>query len=307
MEAIALEAGLSPADVRDCFPDKAAILEAIYAHCGQFAMPQKPSAEACVPILESGTAEDILGLFAFPLPEPAGPHLCMVRVVLQRMPTDARAGQLYRGSAWATTAEQAADLLQKAADLGRPGMPHALAGQWAQLVATARQYLGQLALMPVDVAVWQGAEADLMRHLSALLAENAPQVQPATPDATDARLITEAIRRDALSVGEYYHYFEMLKHQGNSPLLNTLAEIIDNTLGHLGTLHTAHCPNRAPPGPQAIAARVLERERENRLALEKALPLAGSALAETLAGMAEMNRAHEQLCQNELAGEMPPP
>ena len=119
MKDIAVAANIDITEIYNHFAGKDAILEAIYDRYKQVLMANKPTPEQYIPILASGTAEDILNIFNFLLPEPFALNFSVVKIVSSRKLNDERAKALHIQYSWNEALKYVSEVLTKGIEIGR--------------------------------------------------------------------------------------------------------------------------------------------------------------------------------------------
>lgn len=296
---IAIAANTVTAEVYNYFISKEDILEEIYKLFSEVIMAEAMKPEDYIPILESGTREDILNVFNFPLPEPVELNFCVIRIVFTRKSSDERAKSVYMRFSWEKAVEYIRKVFMKGVEMGRLVMSVDEIDTLAYLIHASREYSANMITIIPDQKAWRKTETDMIKQLSTLIALNdtEPIVTP-TIDAHEALL--RIINHDSLSVGKYRHCSSMLKKNGYSSLASFVDEIIENILDELDMLYLHINGDKKDFNYKDIMAQIAINEKAKWLDAENNNPFIEEDASTIFSEIIDLAQQHERLCINSL-------
>lgn len=298
---IATATDLPPAQIYNHFNSKDAILEAIYRLYNESLLALRPEEEQYLPILRAGTAEEILNIFNFPLPEPIDLHFRVVRIVQSRKLSDRRAMECYLHTSWETSVAYIGGVMDKGVEIGRINMTREEIASFTYLVHATREYSANLATMIPEQATFRAMEVGMMQLLSGLIRLNDPV--DASPRSLSRQAAVEAaIAYEAHSIGRYHYYASLLKQEGESTLAGFVTEISENILSVMDVLYAQLEPAGGTLDRNAILRRIADRERNK---LREGARLVGAAdtgeeLTELFTEISELALQHERICKSNM-------
>lgn len=297
MKDIATAVGINPAGIYNYFNSKNAILKAVYCRYSEVIHAERPTPEEYMPILETGTAEEILNIFNYGLPEPLDINFSVIRIVLTRKSSDEKAMQIYLKSQWVEARRYLDEVFAKATEIGRLMMSDTALENFKHLLLATREHSANMATMIPDRMEWRRIETGMNQYLAALLAVHEPKVPPQaklSPANISAALV-EAIEWESLAVGRYYHYSMVLKRMGKAGLSHFVDEIIENILDELDSLYNCRDQTWRMADPNVIMRLIADHEVYKRLNFET-----NGHLSDVFSQIAELALQHERICRSHI-------
>lgn len=240
MKDIANASETTSTEVYTHFFSKQFLLEGIYKRYSEVLLHERLNPEKYIPILKTGTAEEILNIFNFPLPEPQDVNFCIVRIVLIRKLSDRQAQAVYLQQQ-EKAGQYLKEVLTKGVELGRINMTAEEIDNFKHVLQAIRDYSSAMATMLPDQPAWRVIETNMNQSLSKLLTLNDPLGSPLEDDSAQIPVsfhdFSTMIRDEALLVARYHYYSTILRERGESRLAHAIDEIIENLLDELDSLY----------------------------------------------------------------------
>lgn len=174
LEDIARAAGLLPDQLRDYFPTTEAVLSAIYQLYKKRIFEFRPTLEQYEPILLNGTAEEILDIFNFGLPEPVIGMFAVHRVVWGRKDIDPAAMRIHKEYVQAESLSYITAVLYRGITLGRLVIPDDIIPTLTLMIFNTRAYSASAVISDPRMSEWRDRETEMNRMLTQLIVLNPP-------------------------------------------------------------------------------------------------------------------------------------
>lgn len=297
MNDIARALGCNCADVYSYFNSKNAILEAVYARYGEIIHAKRLSEEAYLQVLRTGTAEDILNIFNYSLPEPLYINFDVIRIVTARRNSDERALKIYLEKWWEGQ-EHLTEVLTAGVKMGRLVMNSEDLESFRHFVQSSREYSVNMATMMPDRAEWRRIETGMNRYLASLLVLNDPitsEVEITPPQTYRDAAFWKMIDCESKAVGRYYHYATRLKRMGRTKWASFVNEIIENLLDELDALYGCVEESENLLDAEVMLQRIKESEAFKCQSADM-----NAGFSDVLTQISELSLQHVQMCERYL-------
>lgn len=296
MKDLATVMGCNSAEIYDYFNSKKAILEAIYGHYARVIHAEQPTQEEYESILKSGTAEDILNIFHYDLPEPRDLNFCVIRLVVSRKFLDKQAMKVYIDQ-WRAAQAYLTEVLTKGVELGRIAMSSSEIESLRHFIQAAREHSFHMAVIIPDRAEWRRIETGMNHHLAAqlLLNDPLPSVQKTTTSADRSSALWKMIECESMTIGRFHHYSTMLKQRGQESLSHFVDEIIENLLDELDFLYCCVDQSAEKLTSGTILELVYESEKYKQLNANTS-----ASFSVVFSQIAELAQQHARMCQKHI-------
>lgn len=177
IKSIAQAVGIQPASIYNHFESKDAILAAIYAYYKETCFDPRPTPSQYEPILRTGTAIDILGIFNYPTADkPGEPAIFfdMTRIIWARLYIDPAASDVYREYVINAGLAYIRQVMGRGIELGRICMGEEELETFATTVLATRVFAASAVVMDPYQQKWHSIETQMIQLLSRLLVLNPP-------------------------------------------------------------------------------------------------------------------------------------
>lgn len=295
---IAEAAGVSPAEIYHYFDGKDAILKAVYQRYCDVLLENAPPPDVYLPILEKGTAEDIVNIFTFNMPEPQDININAVRILMARRLSDKRAKDAYLRNAWEPSLAYIKEVLCKGVEIGRLNMNAEDIAAFSHHILALREYTATVAMVVADKRGSQRINRDMLEQMSFLILPYMTDGTIGPAVAETPNILAQAIRAESLAVGKYYHYYCVLKKNGQEALATLVDEIVENILDEINTLYNFSERGTELLDSAELLKLIAENERIKRIEAEKAAANAGNELRDVFREIVELAQQHERICLN---------
>lgn len=177
VKQIAQEAGIQPASIYNHYRSKDAILQDIYTYYVKNAFLARLPLEACLPILKSGTAQDIVDIFNYPFadPKPGWPIMFdVVRIIWSRIYIDAKASEIYRVYVLDAGYTYICEVLLHGIEIGRIQNPKEEVEPLASALLAARTFTAGAVVSDPDHDKWRKVESGMLAMMARSLVLGPP-------------------------------------------------------------------------------------------------------------------------------------
>lgn len=297
---IATAADATNIEVYEYFFSKESILEETNREYSKIILALMPTPEEYIPVLKTGTAEEILSLFNFPLPNPQDINFCIIRIILSRRISDSRAQKAYLRQ-WDEGNRFMQEVLTTGIELGRIRMTDKEIKNFSHIVHSSREYSANMATMIPNQAAWRQIETSLNKYLSQLLILNDPITSSedhvnsyCSPKTID---FNETITNEAVLVSQYHYYSAILRKNGSTRLSRIVDEIIENLLDEMDSLYGRMNLIEGCEDSSFLISLIQTKENERRLASEiKAKLYDSQDVDDIFVQMISLAEQHEKIC-----------
>lgn len=169
MKEIAEKVGIRPSSIYNHYESKDALLDQMYALYKERCLLPRLSIEACEPILQTGTAEEILEIFNYPLAEPQLEMFAITRILWARKYIDATAREIYNTYVMEAGLNYISEVFARGAAMGRIQNTQEELKNLGLLVLAARIFSASAVVTDPNQEKWRIEETEMLRALAKLL------------------------------------------------------------------------------------------------------------------------------------------
>lgn len=169
IKEIAAAAGIKQASIYNHYTSKVDILDQVYTFYKERIYLAKPSMKEAEAILKSGTVQEIMQIFNYPLPEPSAEMFAIVRIIWGRIYIDEAAREIYNEYVVNDGLTYVNAVLFRLRELGRTTVCDKQIEVFAHLAVAARTYAANATVADPDQKKWRVKETDMLDAISGML------------------------------------------------------------------------------------------------------------------------------------------
>lgn len=174
MRNIASAVGIKAASIYNHYECKEAILDSIFDYFEEFYPALHPTPEEYMPVLKTGSAQDILNIVNFPLKEPMDVNFNVIRIVWAGIYTNTRARQIYQKYIIEGDMQFLRNYLHTGKKLGRIDITDDEIESLSVLFLGTRIFTASAVVADPKMNKWRRIELDAADYLARLLKVNPP-------------------------------------------------------------------------------------------------------------------------------------
>lgn len=175
MKTIARASGIKAASIYNHYRSKDEILGNIYSYYQENQNRCRLTEEGYLPILKTGTALEILGIFNYPMFDEGDPEPLMfdiIRIIWSRIYTDPKARVLYREHVVEDAYRYMREVLGKGIELGRININADDIHTFSSVLLATRNFVASSIAVDPDVDKWRENGTSMIHLLGKYLTVN---------------------------------------------------------------------------------------------------------------------------------------